>query len=82
MRRTRFLRNNRHDVRRVIDTLGKRLTELMIPVPKDRKIAAGIAKETQEIIEGRAKMRNRAKAITLELQGQAVTQEEDPLDVF
>lgn len=53
----------------IIDTLGKRFTEIMIPVPKDKKVAAEIARETQEIIEGRAKFRNRASALALELQG-------------
>ena len=53
----------------IIDTLGKRLMEVLIPVPKNENVAAGIARETQEIIEGRAKLRNRAKAIVLELQG-------------
>ncbi len=53
----------------IIDTLGKRFTEILIPVPKDAAVAAKIGKETQEIIEGRAIMRNRAKAIALELQG-------------
>lgn len=53
----------------IIDTLGRRITEILIPIPKDEAIAARIGKETQEIIEGRAKMRDRAKAITLELQG-------------
>jgi len=64
----------------IIDTLGKRFTEIMIPVPKDQATANKIARETQEIIEGRAKLRNRAKAITLELQGPAVRQ--DDLDVL
>ena len=53
----------------IIDTLGKRLTEVMIPVPKDKTVAAAIARETKEIIEGRAKLRDRARALTLELQG-------------
>jgi type I restriction enzyme M protein len=53
----------------IIDTLGKRFMDVLVPVPKDKKLAAKIARETQEIIEGRAKMRNRAKALALELQG-------------
>ena len=61
----------------IIDTLGKRFTEIMIPVPKDKIVARNIARETQEIIESRAKLRNRAKAITLELQGQTNVTEND-----
>jgi type I restriction enzyme M protein len=61
----------------IIDTLGKRFTEIMIPVPKDKTVARNIAKETQEIIEGRATLRNRAKALTLELQGQVSVTDDD-----
>ena len=61
----------------IIDTLGKRFMEIMIPVPKDKTVASNIARETQEIIEGRAKLRNRAKAITLELQGQTNVTDDD-----
>lgn len=64
----------------IIDTLGKRFMEIVIPVPKDKGLAEKIASETREIIEGRAKLRNRAKALTLELQGPAVGQSD--LDVL
>ncbi len=61
----------------IIDTLGKRFAEILIPVPQDRKLATEIARETQEIIVGRATLRNRAKVIPFELQGvSTVTQEE------
>jgi type I restriction enzyme M protein len=61
----------------IIDTLGKRLTEILIPVPKDTKVATNVARETQEIIGGRATMRNRAKALALELQGRGTITNED-----
>ena len=61
----------------IIDTLGKRLTEILIPVPKDAAAAAKFSQETQEIIESRAKLRNRAKAIALELQGPTMVTPED-----
>jgi type I restriction enzyme M protein len=61
----------------IIDTLGKRFTEILLPVPKDAKVAAKIAHETQEIIESRAMLRNRAKAIALELQGPSTLTAED-----
>ena len=51
----------------IIDTLGKRFTEVLIPVPRNKKKAANIAREMQKIIKGRATLRNRAKSITLEL---------------
>ena len=61
----------------IIDTLGKRFTEVLIPVPRNKKMAANIARETQKIIKGRATLRNRSKAITLELQGLNVVTPED-----
>jgi type I restriction enzyme M protein len=61
----------------IIDTLGKRLSEILIPVPRNTKVAASIARETQEIIERRATLRNRAKAISLELQGPSAITIED-----
>ena len=61
----------------IIDTLGKRLTEILIPVPKNAAAAAKFSKETQEIIESRAKLRNRAKAMALELQGPSMVTPED-----
>lgn len=59
----------------IIDTIGKRLTEVVIPVPKDAKEAARIAKDVKEVIETRAALRNRATALALELQGLAVKPE-------
>jgi type I restriction enzyme M protein len=61
----------------IIDTLGKRLTEILIPIPKDVEVAKRFANETQEIIERRATLRNRAKALALELQGPSTVTEED-----
>lgn len=55
--------------RDIIDTLGKRLFEVLLPVPKDRKLRAAVAKETREIVETRAKLRDRTKAIALEIEG-------------
>ena len=65
----------------IIDTLGKRFMEILIPVPKDEKFATKIARETQSIIEDRAKLRNRAKEIALKLQGPSILTPED-LEVF
>lgn len=61
----------------IIDTLGKRFTEIRIPVPKDAKAAAKIAAETKAIIESRATLRNRAKAVALELQGTSAVLADD-----
>jgi type I restriction enzyme M protein len=61
----------------IIDTLGKRFTEILIPIPRDAKIAAKVAQETQHVIESRVTLRNRAKAIALELQGTKSISPED-----
>jgi type I restriction enzyme M protein len=53
----------------IIDTLGKRLGEVFVPVPCDKALAARIAAETKQIIEQRATLRNRAKALAVEVQG-------------
>jgi type I restriction enzyme M protein len=61
----------------IIDTIGKRLTEIVIPIPKDAKFATRIAAETKEVIESRATLRNRAKVLVLELQGLTDAKPED-----
>ncbi len=55
--------------RDIIDTLGKRLFEVLLPIPKDRKLAARIAKETRTVIDTRARLRDRTKEIALEVEG-------------
>lgn len=63
--------------RDIIDTLGKRLFEIVIPIPKDKKIRHQIASETREVIETRARLRNRTKEIALEVEGIERPKEED-----
>jgi type I restriction enzyme M protein len=53
----------------IIDTLGKRLFEIVICLPKDPDLRSRIAQETQDIIETRVRLRNRAKEIALEIEG-------------
>jgi type I restriction enzyme M protein len=55
--------------RDIIDTLGKRLFEVLLPIPKDAELAARIAKETRSVIDTRAKLRDRTKEIALEVEG-------------
>ena len=55
--------------RRHIDMLGKRLFEVLLPVPKNPEVRKRIAKETCEVIEMRAKLRDRTKEIVLEVEG-------------
>ncbi len=55
--------------RDIIDTLGKRLFEVLLPIPKDTGTCDRIAKETRDVIEGRAKLRDRTKDIAVEIEG-------------
>lgn len=61
----------------IIDTIGKRLTEIIIPLPKDVKTATRIAAETKDVIESRAKLRKRAKDLVFDLQGLTEAKPED-----
>ena len=49
--------------RDVIDTLGKRVNELILPVPKDTNARERIAYETREIVETRARLRKKAREL-------------------
>jgi type I restriction enzyme M protein len=63
--------------RDIIDTLGKRLFEVVLPIPKDAALRKRIADETRRVIETRVQLRNRAKEITLEIEGITRPTEED-----
>lgn len=52
----------------IIDTLGRRLMELVLPLPKDVKVRAKVAGETRDLIQTRNALRNRAKQIPLEIE--------------
>jgi type I restriction enzyme M protein len=53
----------------IIDTLGRRLLEVVLPIPKAVKIRERIARDTRHVIETRVELRNRAKQIALEVEG-------------
>ncbi len=61
----------------IIDTLGKRLLELVLPVPRDAEARRRVAEETRRVIETRAQMRKRAKEIALEVEGAHRPSEDD-----
>ena len=63
--------------RDVIDTLGKRLFEVILPIPKDKNLRVEIASETREIVLGRVALRNKAKQISLDAEGIIEPAEED-----
>lgn len=55
--------------RDIIDTLGKRLFEVVLPIPKDPALRRRVAEETRRVIETRVQLRNRAREIALEVEG-------------
>lgn|GEM_PF-95942 len=63
--------------RDIIDTLGKRLFEVVLPIPKDPKLRERIANETRETVQTRVRLRNRTKEIALEVEGLSTVSEED-----
>jgi hypothetical protein len=54
--------------RDIIDTLGKRIFEVLLPIPRDAKHRAAITSETKNLIVTRAKLRDRTKAIAREVE--------------
>jgi type I restriction enzyme M protein len=69
----------------IIDTLGKRLFEVVLPIPKDSALRKRIAEETRCVIETRVQLRNRAREIALEVEGiepskAAIVDENDPTE--
>jgi type I restriction enzyme M protein len=61
----------------IIDTLGKRIFEVILPIPKDRGLRERIARETQETVLARVALRNKAKQISLDVEGITEAGEED-----
>jgi hypothetical protein len=62
--------------RDIIDTLGKRIFEVVLPVPKSKDLQQQITKETRNVIETRARLRDRTKEIALEVEGLELTENE------
>jgi hypothetical protein len=55
--------------RDIIDTLGKRLFEVILPIPKDVKLSNEIANYTRKVVQSRIQLRNEIKNIALEVEG-------------
>jgi type I restriction enzyme M protein len=61
----------------IIDTLGKRIQEVVLPIPKDKAMRERIARETRETVLARVALRNKAKQISLAVEGLIEPGEED-----
>lgn len=55
--------------RDVIDTLGRRIFEIVLPIPKDPGKRRSVAEVTRETVETRVALRNKAKQIALQVEG-------------
>jgi type I restriction enzyme M protein len=63
--------------RDVIDTLGKRVFEVVLPIPRDKELRERIAREAREIVLARVALRNKAKHISLDAEGITELAEEE-----
>ena len=55
--------------RDIIDTIGKRLFDVVLPVPRDRRISKLLAEEVRNTIEERVHLRNAGKRLAFEVEG-------------
>lgn len=62
----------RQFTRDIIDTLGLRLYDVVVPLPKGDSAKRRVASIAREVVEERAQLRERAKAIVLEIEGGSV----------
>ncbi|PRQ04419.1 putative type I restriction enzymeP M protein [Enhygromyxa salina] len=53
----------------IIDTLGRRVHELVLPIPRDPGLRRRLSDETREIVETRARLRERARELSREIAG-------------
>jgi type I restriction enzyme M protein len=61
----------------IIDTLGNRILEIVLPIPKDKEKQREVAKATRETVEARVTLRDKAKRIVLDIEGVEQIEEED-----
>jgi len=54
----------------IIDTLGNRINELFLPVPKDRKLQAKVIKDVKNAIHARAEAREASRLARMEVIGE------------
>ena len=53
----------------IIDTLGQRITEIILPIPKNSEESKDIAEETKRIIELKAELRRKQREVAIRVQG-------------
>lgn len=63
--------------RDIIDTLGRRLLEVVLPIPRSAALAGGLAEEARAAVEERTRLRDEAKALVLDLEGGVAAADEE-----
>lgn len=63
--------------RDIIDTLGRRIFEVVIPIPRDPRARQRIADVTRETIETRGRLRDEARQLVLGLEGAQEVEEDE-----
>jgi type I restriction enzyme M protein len=60
----------------IIDKIEDRYLELMLPIPKSAEVREAIAQTVQDIVDERARLRDRARQIPLEIEGVEAVKED------
>jgi len=55
--------------RDIIDTIGKRLFEIFLPIPKEKNLQVFISRKTREVIETRVGLLKQSQEISLSVEG-------------
>jgi hypothetical protein len=55
--------------RDIIDTLGKRLFEVVLPIPKNKRLRGTIAELARDVVRSRVELKRRGKEIAVEVEG-------------
>lgn len=66
----------------IIDTLGSRVAELQLPIPRDDETRAAIISRTRALVESRARLRTEAHEITGLVVASTTPEEEALADVL
>jgi type I restriction enzyme M protein len=61
----------------IIDTLGRRIHELILPIPKEFEVRKDIIKKTERIVSLRAELRQLAREVSVQVQGRDSLSPED-----
>lgn len=61
----------------IIDSIGKRILEIVVAVPRDAELCARLTADTQYIVETRSALRDRARQIALDVEAHIDLADED-----